>query len=193
MRAARTTNKQWLQRSRRESPFTQGCLPWSPLVRYYTGHMNTGMTLQIKSASSDRTEQIAAIIGRALKGGEVIELVSDLGGGKTTFVRGLAHGAGSQDKVASPTFTINKVYDCPDFQIHHFDFYRLADAGLMANELNDVAGDPGIVTVIEWADVVKHVLPEDRLHIAIKQLPDGDRELTFSMPPALHYLTKELQ
>ncbi len=149
--------------------------------------------MQIKSDDSDKTEQIAAIVGRALKGGEVIELVSDLGGGKTTFVRGLAHGVGSKDRVASPTFTISKVYDCPDFQIHHFDFYRLPDAGLMANELSDVVGDPAIVTVVEWADAVKHVLSDDRLHIAIKQLPNGDRELTFSVPAALQYLVKELQ
>ena len=155
--------------------------------------MSTAKTLQIKSANSDKTEQLAAKIGQALKGGEVIELVSDLGGGKTTFVRGLARGAGSKDKVASPTFTISKVYDCPDFQIHHFDFYRLPDAGLMSNEIDDVLGDPHIVTVIEWADVVKHVLPDNRLHIAIRQLPNGDRELTFSAQQELQYLIKAVQ
>lgn len=155
--------------------------------------MSTGTTLQIKSASSETTEQLAAKIGKALKGGEVIELVSDLGGGKTTFVRGLAQGAGSKDKVASPTFTISKVYDADDFQIHHFDFYRLPDAGLMTNELGDVLGDPAIVTVIEWADAVKHVLPGQRLHIAIRQLPNGDRELNFSAPQELEYLLKAVQ
>lgn len=155
--------------------------------------MSTGTTLQIKSANSETTERLAAKIGRALKGGEVIELVSDLGGGKTTFVRGLARGAGSSDKVASPTFTISKMYDCPGFQIHHFDFYRLPSAGLMANELDDVLGDPHIVTVIEWADAVKHVLPADRLHIKIRQLPNGDREFTFSAPSELSYLIKAVQ
>lgn len=166
---------------------------WWPLLRYYTVRMNTGTMLQIKSENSDKTEQLAAIIGRALKGGEVIELVSDLGGGKTTFVRGLAHGAGSMDKVASPTFTISKIYNCHDFQIHHFDFYRLPDAGLMTNELHDTLNNPGIVTVIEWADAVKHVLPDNRLQIQIRQLPNGDRELTLNVPDALRYLTKELQ
>lgn len=155
--------------------------------------MNTGTTLQIKSASSEATEQLAAKIGRALKGGEVIELVSDLGGGKTTFVRGLAHGAGSKDKIASPTFTISKVYDCPKFQIHHFDFYRLPEAGLMSNELGDVLGDPSVVTVIEWPDAVKRVLPTDRLRITIHQLPNGDRELAFSAPQKLQYLLKAAQ
>lgn len=168
-------------------------MPWWLLLRYYTGRMSTGTTLQIKSADSETTERLAANIGRALKGGEIIELVSDLGGGKTTFVRGLAHGAGSKEKVASPTFTISKVYDCPEFQIHHFDFYRLPDAGLMSNELGDLLGDEAIVTVVEWADAVKHVLPKNRLHIAIRQLPDGDRELTFTAPQELRYLTEALQ
>lgn len=150
--------------------------------------MNTGTTWQTKSASSEQTEQLAARLGKALKGGEVIELVSDLGGGKTTFVRGLADGAGSKDKVGSPTFTISKVYDAPQFTIHHFDFYRLPDPGLIANELEEVQSDPKVVTVIEWADVVKHVLPTERLHIEIKQLPNGDRELTFRASQSLRYL-----
>lgn len=151
------------------------------------------MTWQTKSANSETTEQLADKIGQALKGGEVIELVSDLGGGKTTFVRGLARGAGSKDKVASPTFTISKVYDCSEFQIHHFDFYRLPDAGLISHELGDLLGDKGIVVVIEWADAVKHVLPKDRLHIAVRQLLNGDREFSFSAPQDLQYLLKALQ
>lgn len=120
-------------------------------------------------------------------------MVSDLGGGKTTFVRGMARGAGSQDKVASPTFTISKVYDCPDFQIHHFDFYRLPEPGVMADELAEAAGDPHIVTVIEWADVVQHVLPEKRLTIRFTQTPEGDREVKMSAPAAYSYLIDAVQ
>jgi len=102
-----------------------------------------------------------------------------LGGGKTTFVRGLARGAGSKDKVASPTFTISKVYDCPDFQIHHFDFYRLHEAGIVADELAEVASDPKVVVVVEWSDVVQHMLPEQRLAVTLKQTPEGNRDITF--------------
>lgn len=125
----------------------------------------------------------------------MIELVSDLGGGKTTFTRGLARGAGSTDTVASPTFTISKVYHTKKkhLQIHHFDFYRLQEAGLIADELAEVAGDEQTVTVVEWADVVQHVLPGDRLTIAIQQLPDGSRQLTFSCPKKLHYLLEAVQ
>jgi len=149
--------------------------------------------LQIKSESSEQTEQLATRLGKALKGGEVIELVSDIGGGKTTFVRGLAQGADSKDKVASPTFTVNKIYSCPKFQIHHFDFYRLPNPGPIVNELEEVLGDQAIVTVIEWAEVVQHVLPQKRLQIVLRQLPNGDRQLTFRAPKQLTYLLEALQ
>jgi tRNA threonylcarbamoyladenosine biosynthesis protein TsaE len=156
--------------------------------------MSTGMTWQINSTSSEVTEQLAENLGKALKGGEVIELVSDLGGGKTTFVRGLARGAGSQDKVASPTFTISKIYHTDKFEIHHFDFYRLHEAGIVADELAEVAGDPKAVVVVEWADVVQHVLPDKRLTINIKQTPDGSsRELTFSSHKELSYLLEAVK
>lgn len=119
--------------------------------------------------------------------------MSDLGGGKTTFVRGLAEGAASKDKVASPTFTISKVYQTAKFEIHHFDFYRLHEAGIVADELAEVAGDPQAVVVVEWADVVQHVLPEKRLTITIKQTPEGNRDIHFSCHKELSYLLEALQ
>lgn len=155
--------------------------------------MSTEGTWQTNSISSEATELLGQLLGRALKGGEVIELVSDLGGGKTTFVRGLAKGAGSKDKVASPTFTISKVYETDGFEIHHFDFYRLHEAGIVADELSEVVGDPRVVVVVEWADVVQHVLPEDHLTIGFTQTPTGDREITFRIPEGLDYLLKAVQ
>lgn len=151
------------------------------------------MTWQTKSTSSEATEQLAEKLGKALKGGEVIELVSDLGGGKTTFVRGLARGAQSQDKVASPTFTISKVYETDKFEIHHFDFYRLHEAGIVADELAEVAGDPKVVVVVEWADVVQHVLPARRLTVSIKQTAEGSRQLNFECHPNLEYLLEAVK
>lgn len=119
--------------------------------------------------------------------------MSDLGGGKTTFTRGLAKGAGSQDRVASPTFTISKIYDAPAFALHHFDFYRLPEAGIMADELAELVGDPQVVVVVEWADVVQDVLPAARLTVAITQTPEGDRTITFRAPEEFAYLIKAVQ
>jgi tRNA threonylcarbamoyladenosine biosynthesis protein TsaE len=154
--------------------------------------MSTDTTWQIKSTSSEATEQLGERLGKLLHGGEVIELISDLGGGKTTFTRGLVRGAGSEDRVASPTFTISKLYRTPAFDIHHFDFYRLPEAGIMAEELSEVTADPQAVVVIEWADVVRDVLPAERLTVAIRQTPDGARDITLNTTPSLSYIIKGL-
>lgn len=137
---------------------------------------------QMTSESAEQTEQVAFILGQKLSGGEVIELVSDLGGGKTTFVRGLVRGLGSSDKVASPTFTISKVYAAGDLEVHHFDFYRLQEPGIIADELAEVVADPKVIVVVEWADAVQHVLPAHRITITISQTPKGDRRFIFSTP-----------
>lgn len=132
-------------------------------------------------------------IGKALRGGECIELLSDVGGGKTTFVRGLVRGAGSSDHVSSPTFAISKIYSAPKFNIAHFDFYRLSEPGLIEHEIADIIDDKKTVTVIEWSDIVANVLPDDRLKISIKILDDQVREVTFDYPSNLAYLIAGLQ
>lgn len=123
-----------------------------------------------------------------MRGGEVLELISDLGGGKTTLTRGIAVGAGSTDNVASPTFTISKVYKTPNLTIHHFDFYRLQEAGLLEHELHDALEDPKSSIIVEWGDVVQHVLPEHRLTIHINKINDTTREFVVTGPKELEYL-----
>lgn len=118
----------------------------------------------------------------------MIELSSDLGGGKTTFVRSLVKGMGSTDNVASPTFTISREYQAKGLTFYHFDFYRLQDAGLMANELAEVAGDSGSVVAVEWAGIVEDVLPKDRLRIEIIATGENERQFTFTYPEKLSYL-----
>ena len=153
--------------------------------------MNTGTTSLISSTSSEQTEKLAEGIGARLRGGEVIELVSDLGGGKTTFTRGLVRGAGSRDRVASPTFTISREYTAPQFTIAHFDFYRLGEAGIVADELQELIGDPAYVKVVEWGEIVHDVLPAERLTVRLRQTGDETREITISCPESLQYLVED--
>src|SRR3989344_6679511 len=170
------------------------CTPWLLRVwvhsRYYTEYMSTEATWQTSSTSSDETEDIAEKIGRNVRGGEVIELVSDVGGGKTAFVRGLAEGMGSPDKVSSPTFTISKVYNAGKLKLLHFDFYRLHEAGLIEHELAETINHPENVIVIEWGDIVQGVLPLERMTINIKTTGATNRELNFVFPESLEYLLK---
>lgn len=151
------------------------------------------MTWQTLSKSTDTTGQIGVHLGNNLRGGEVIELVSDLGGGKTTFVRGLARGFGSSDKVASPSFTISKVYKSGESELHHFDFYRLHEAGIVARELDELVGDEHVTIVVEWADLVRDVLPTSRLTIKFKTIDEDTRLLEFVCPKPLEYLMENLK
>lgn len=117
-------------------------------------------------------------------GGETIELRSDIGGGKTAFVKGLARGVGSEDQVASPTFTISRVYLCHDgMRMNHFDFYRLSDPGLMRSELGESVTDPSSITVVEWAGIAEDVLPQDRLVIEIATTGEYTRHMKLSAGP----------
>lgn len=148
--------------------------------------------LELVSNSAEQTENIAHLIGTRLKGGEVLELVSDLGGGKTTFTRGLAAGAETTDVVASPTFTVSKVYKTPRFEIHHFDFYRLGDAGLAAHEVHDLMDDPQVVMVVEWGGVIEHVLPDARMTINLTRTGEESRSVVLTYPDSLDYLVEDL-
>jgi tRNA threonylcarbamoyladenosine biosynthesis protein TsaE len=146
----------------------------------------------IQTSSAAETEAIGEVIGRQLKGGEVIELASDLGGGKTTLTRGIARGAGSKDHVTSPTFTLSKLYQAGKLEIHHFDFYRLQEAGIMHDELQELVDDPEIVVVVEWSDIVQSVLPEERLTILITAIDESSRQIELCYPAALAYLIDKL-
>lgn len=133
---------------------------------------------------------LGARLGALLQGGEVIELSGDVGAGKTTFVKGLAVGMAIDEDVQSPSFTVSRVYDARDgLQLAHYDFYRLKDAGIMANELDEVIHDDTIVTVVEWADIVEDVLPKKRLRIEFTSPSETDRTLEFS---GLEKVTEQL-
>lgn len=149
--------------------------------------MNTWRTA---TKSQAETEKLAEKIGAKLRGGELLELVSDLGGGKTAFVRGLACGMGSRDLVGSPTFTISREYKAGDRTLYHFDFYRLNDPGIMTDELAEVIGDSKSVVAVEWSDIVQKVLPEKRLTVKFTITGESSRKLEFSFPQEFEYLMR---
>lgn len=118
-------------------------------------------------------------IGRLLSGGECLELIGDVGAGKTTLTKGIAAGLDIAETVQSPTFTINRTYDGRDgLRLSHYDFYRLSDAGIMADELAESLEDPKTIIVIEWGEVVGDVLPEDTLRISIESPSQDERTVS---------------
>jgi len=132
----------------------------------------------IEVKSEEEMQRLGERLGRLFRGGEVVELIGDVGAGKTTFVRGVARGMGVSEVVQSPSFTINRVYDADDDRrLVHYDFYRLQDAGIMANELAEAVDDDKTSVVVEWADAVERVLPVDRLSISITSPAETVRQL----------------
>lgn len=100
--------------------------------------------------SSAETESAGEQFGRELKQGDLVLLEGDLGAGKTTFVRGVARGAGSEAHVASPTFQLVRVYH-GRVQIAHVDLYRLDDGAELVDLGLDELLDQGAV-LVEWGD-----------------------------------------
>jgi tRNA threonylcarbamoyladenosine biosynthesis protein TsaE len=135
----------------------------------------------IEVASEADMKKLGHRLGQKLRGGELIELVGDVGAGKTTFTKGIATGLAIDEDVQSPSFTISRLYDARDgLHLAHYDFYRLGDAGIMTHELDETIHDSQTVTIIEWSDVVTRVLPDERLRIQFSSPSITDRvvELT---------------
>lgn len=131
----------------------------------------------MKITSESEMIEFGRNFAKDLHAPKVIELVGDVGAGKTTFVRGLAQGLGVNEGITSPSFTISKEYAFPDGILIHYDFYRLKDPGLMMGDLEESIMDPNAIVIVEWADSVAGILPEDRVCIEIKYTEDGGREI----------------
>lgn len=108
-----------------------------------------------------------------------IELVGDVGAGKTTLTHGIARGLNIEEPVTSPSFTISRQYATPDGKtLIHYDFYRLPEPGLMSEDLDESINNPDAITIIEWADSVADVLPKNRRQFTIAINDDGSRTIT---------------
>lgn len=124
-------------------------------------------------------KQLGEAIGRSVSGGEVLELVGDIGAGKTTLTKGIARALGINEPVQSPTFTISRVYDSPKgLRLVHYDFYRLSEAGIMGDEIREAMDDDSVV-VVEWAGAVDDDLPKDRLVVKITTISEEERLVEF--------------
>lgn len=143
----------------------------------------------VKTTSLQDTQRFAEELGKRLPGGSMLELRGDVGVGKTAFIKGLAWGMGVEDDVQSPSFTLSRVYEVHEgLQLHHYDFYRLHDPGVLSYELAESLADPQVVTVVEWADVVEGILPPQRYVLQLSY-GEGETERTIVCQPG----TKELE
>lgn len=117
----------------------------------------------------------------------VIELVGDVGAGKTTFTRGLATGLGITEPITSPSFTISKRYAFaqPDLsgELIHYDFYRLDDPGIMREDLVEALNLPNSIVVVEWGNDIADLLPSYKIHLQLSLNPDESRTVEIISHP----------
>ncbi len=128
-----------------------------------------------RTTSASETQALGRVIGERLIGGITIGLVGPLGAGKTQLVKGIAAGNGfdDPDQVTSPTFTLVHEYH-GILSLFHLDAYRLTKPSeLEALGFDEMVG-PDTAVVVEWADRVETIMPDDSLWIAMN--PTGDTE-----------------
>lgn len=125
--------------------------------------------------STEEMIEFGKEIGSNLEGGSVLELIGDVGAGKTTFTKGLALGLGVLETVQSPTFTISRVYEGDNLTLSHYDFYRLNDYGIMKMELAENLSNPQNITVVEWAGELADILPEKHLKLIFESVGEDKR------------------
>lgn len=136
--------------------------------------------------TKEDTQALGEYLGAAVKGGETFAFMSDLGGGKTTFVKGLARGMGVTNVVQSPSFTISLLHKAArGLELHHFDFYRLDEPGIMRAELGESLHQKNAVVALEWGDVVYDILPGDLIKVNLTLASDEQRLITIGCP-AIH-------
>lgn len=115
-------------------------------------------------------------LGQSLEGGQLIEFVGDLGGGKTTIIKGIANGLGVTKTVTSPTFSVMRRYELPNGHFFdHYDLYRVGDDDVVARELQEASAQPDTITVVEWSRPFVDEIKADFLRITIKIVGDNER------------------
>ncbi len=140
--------------------------------------------MEISNSISD-TSKIAKYILKNVdnKNTVVLALIGDLGGGKTTFTKELAKHLGIKEVVLSPTFVIYNRYDIPGKEyesLYHFDCYRIQSS----KELKELGFDEILknkknIIVIEWADIIKDILPENTIYIYFEVVGENKRKISY--------------
>jgi tRNA threonylcarbamoyladenosine biosynthesis protein TsaE len=130
-----------------------------------------------KSFSADETKKIGKELGQDAKKGQIYCLIGDLGVGKTVFTKGFAEGLGIDEHITSPTFTIVNEYHTDKFNFNHFDVYRIDDP----DEMYEIGYEEYFyndgVCLIEWANLIKEIIPEEAIWINIEK--DLDKGLDY--------------
>jgi tRNA threonylcarbamoyladenosine biosynthesis protein TsaE len=122
----------------------------------------------IETNSEAETLEFGRKLGQNATAGDIFCLNGDLGVGKTVFTKGFALGLGIDEHITSPTFTIVNQYE-GKLPFYHFDVYRIADPDEMYNIGYEEYFFGEGVCLIEWAELIDDLIPEDALQITIEK------------------------
>lgn len=124
----------------------------------------------IETRKPEETFELGKEIGQRARAGQIYTLIGDLGVGKTVFTQGVAAGLGIAEPICSPTFTIIQEYETGRLPFYHFDVYRIGDIEEMEEiGYDDYFFDQGIC-LIEWANLIEEILPENIIRITIEKV-----------------------
>ena len=125
----------------------------------------------IETKNAKETFQLGEKIGEKALPGQIYTLNGDLGVGKTVFTQGVASGLGIREPVNSPTFTILQEYEGGRLPFYHFDVYRIGDI----EEMEEIGYDDYFfgegICLIEWAQLIEEILPENVISVTIEKNP----------------------
>lgn len=125
----------------------------------------------IETKNAKETFQLGEKIGEKALPGQIYTLNGDLGVGKTVFTQGVASGLGIREPVNSPTFTILQEYEGGRLPFYHFDVYRIGDI----EEMEEIGYDDCFfgegICLIEWAQMIEEILPENVISVTIEKNP----------------------
>lgn len=136
--------------------------------------------MYIKSLSTKHTIKLAEKFSRFLKPKDVVILEGQLGGGKTTFVKGILKGFGIKRAVLSPTFTLMREYKKGNIYIYHVDLYRIEKNDIDEIGFEDFLYRKNCIVLIEWGNKISKLL-SDYIKIRFKFLTDTSRGIFFSL------------
>jgi len=124
----------------------------------------------------EETIELGKKIGRGLKPGDIVCIDGDLGSGKTHLTKGIALGLDIDEHITSPTFNIVNEYE-GRIKLYHFDVYRVNDPDEIAAIGFDEYIFSDAVSVIEWSDYIKELIPEDHIQINIANESETRRNI----------------
>ena len=147
--------------------------------------------VKIYLENEEKTREIGSKLGELLTPKSVICLIGDLGAGKTTMTQSLARALGVDDYITSPTFTIVNEYE-GKMPLYHFDVYRIGSS----EEMYDIGFDEYIdgegVCIIEWANLIEDILPDEYLYIEMNYKETGREMILTPRGEKYEEIVKEL-